>query len=99
MSGMFLFPVQLMIKCGISLVGITKNNMKVLSQTRRFETKTTVEDNKILYIVTTKGELFPDNKQSKAVTFDFKRLDGKRLTEKENKIGDQIFNDIIKDKP
>ena len=73
--------------------------MKVLSQTRRFETKTTVEDNKILYIVTTKGELFPDNKQSKAVTFDFKRLDGKRLTEKENKIGDQIFNDIIKDKP
>ena len=79
------------------MVGITKNNMKVLSQTRRFETKTTVEDNKILYIVTTKGELFPDNKQSKAVTFDFKRLDGKRLTEKENKIGDQIFNDIIKD--
>ena len=73
--------------------------MKVLSQTRSFETKTTVEDNKILYIVTTKGELFPDNKQSKAVTFDFKRLDGKRLTEKENKIGDQIFNDIIKDKP
>jgi hypothetical protein len=72
--------------------------MKVLSQTRRFETKTTVEDNKILYIVTTKGELFPDNKQSKAVTFDFKRLDGKKLTEKENKIGDQIFNDIIKDK-
>jgi len=72
--------------------------MKVLSQTRSFETKTTVEDNKILYIVTTKGELFPDNKQSKAVTFDFKRLDGKKLTEKENKIGDQIFNDIIKDK-
>lgn len=71
--------------------------MKVLSQTRRFETKTTVEDNKILYTVTTRGELLPDNKQSKAVTFDFKRLDGKRLTEKENKIGDQIFNDIIKD--
>ena len=72
--------------------------MKVLSQTRSLETKTTVEDNKILYTVTTRGELFPDNKQSKAVTFDFKRLDGKRLTEKENKIGDQIFNDIIKDK-
>ncbi len=72
-------------------------NMKVLSQTRSFETKTTVEDNKILYTVTTRGELLPDNKQSKAVTFDFKRLDGKRLTEKENKIGDQIFNDIIKD--
>jgi hypothetical protein len=71
--------------------------MKVLSQTRRFETKTTVEDNKILYTVTTRGELLPDNKQSKAVTFDFKRLDGKKLTEKENKIGDQIFNDIIKD--
>ena len=73
--------------------------MKMLSQTRRFEVKTTFEDNKILYIVTTRGELFPDNKQSKAITFDFKRLDGKRLTEKENKIGDQIFNDIIKDKP
>jgi hypothetical protein len=71
--------------------------MKVLSQTRRFETKTTVEDNKILYIVTTKGELFPDNKQSKAVTFDFKRLDGKRLTEKEEKIGDEIFESIIRD--
>ena len=72
--------------------------MKILSQTRRFETKTTVEDNKILYTVTTRGELLPDNKQSKAVTFDFKRVDGKKLTEKENKIGDQIFNDIIKDK-
>jgi len=72
--------------------------MKVLSQTRRFEVQTIVEDNKIQYTVTTRGELFPDNKQSKAVTFDFKRLDGKKLTEKENKIGDQIFNDIIKDK-
>ena len=70
--------------------------MKILSQTRRFETKTTVEDNKILYIVITKGELLPDNKQSKAVTFDFKRLDGKRLTNKEEKIGDEIFNNIIK---
>jgi len=73
--------------------------MKILSQTRRFETKTTVEDNKILYIVTTRGELLPDNKQSKAITFDFQRLDGKKLTEKENKIGDEIFNNIIKDKP
>ena len=71
--------------------------MKILSQTRRFETKTTVEDNKILYIVTTRGELLPDNKQSKAVTFDFKRLDGKRLTNKEEKIGDEIFESIIKD--
>ena len=70
--------------------------MKILSQTRRFETKTTVEDNKILYIVSTRGELLPDNKQSKAVTFDFKRLDGKRLTNKEEKIGDEIFNNIIK---
>ena len=73
--------------------------MKILSQTRRFETKTTVEDNKILYIVTTRGELLPDNTQSKAVTFDFQRLDKKKLTDKENKIGDEIFNNIIKDKP
>ena len=71
--------------------------MKMLSQTRRFETKTTVEDNKILYIVTTRGELLPDNTQSKAVTFDFQRLDKKKLTDKENKIGDEIFNNIIKD--
>ena len=70
--------------------------MKILSQTRRFETKTTVEDNKILYTVTTRGELLPDNRQSKAVTFDFKRLDGKKLTEKEEKIGDEIFESIIK---
>ena len=73
--------------------------MKILSQTRRFETKTTVEDNKILYIVSTRGELLPDNTQSKAITFDFQRLDGKKLTDKENKIGDEIFNNIIKDKP
>jgi repressor of nif and glnA expression len=71
--------------------------MKILSQTRRFETKTTVEDNKILYTVTTRGELLSDNRQSKAVTFDFKRLDGKKLTEKEEKIGDEIFELIIKD--
>lgn len=71
--------------------------MKILSQTRRFETKTTVEDNKTLYTVTTRGELLPDNKQSKAITFDFQRLDGKRLTNKEEKIGDEIFNNIIKD--
>jgi hypothetical protein len=71
--------------------------MKILSQTRRFEVKTTVEDNKILYTVTTRGELLPDNRQSKAVTFDFKRLDGKKLTEKEEKIGDEIFELIIKD--
>jgi len=72
--------------------------MKILSQTRRFETKTTVEDNKILYTVTTRGELLPDNRQSKAVTFDFKRLDKKKLTKKEEKFGDDVFNSIIKDK-
>ena len=71
--------------------------MKILSQTKRFETKTTLEDKKILYIVTTRGELSPDNKPSKAVTFDFKRLDGKKLTNKEEKFGDEIFNNIIKD--
>ena len=73
--------------------------MKMLSQTRRFETKTTFEDNKTLYIVTTRGELLPDNTQSKAVTFDFKRLDGKKLTSKEEKFSDDVFNHIIKDKP
>ncbi len=70
----------------------------MLLQSKRFETTTILENNKTIYVVITRGELLPDNKQSKAVTFDFKRLDGKRLTEKENKIGDQIFNDIIKDK-
>lgn len=71
--------------------------MKILSQTKRFETKTTLEDKKILYIVTTRGELLPDNKPSKAIAFDFQRLDGKKLTNKEEKIGDEIFNNIIKD--
>lgn len=71
--------------------------MKILSHTKRFETKTTLEDKKILYIVTTRGELLPDNKPSKAITFDFQRLDGKKLTNKEEKFGDEIFNDIIKD--
>ena len=73
--------------------------MKMISQTRSFETKTTFEDNKVLYIVTTRGELFPDNTQSKAITFDFKRLDGKKLTNKEEKFSDDVFNHIIKDKP
>ena len=72
--------------------------MKMISQTRRFETKTTFEYNKILYVVTTRGELFPDNTQSKAITFDFKRLDGKKLTNKEEKFSDDVFNHIIKDK-
>ena len=73
--------------------------MKIISQTRRFETKTTLEDNKILYVVTTRGELLPDNTQSKAITFDFQRLDKKKLTKEEEKFGDDVFNHIIKDKP
>ena len=72
--------------------------MKILSQVKRFETKTTLDDNKILYTVTTRGELLPDNKQSKAVTFDFKRLDEKKLTKKEDQFSDLIFESIIKDK-
>ena len=72
--------------------------MKMLSQTRRFEVKTIVEDNKIQYTVTTRGELLPDNKQSKAITFDFQRLDKKKLTKKEEKFSDDVFNHIIKDK-
>ena len=71
--------------------------MTILFQTRFFETKTIVVDNNIHYLATAKGELLPGNKQSKAITFDFKRLDGKKLTEKENKIGDSIFDSIIKD--
>jgi hypothetical protein len=72
--------------------------MKIISQTRRFEVQSTFEDNKTLYVVTTRGELFPDNTQSKAITFDFKRLDGKKLTNKEEKFSDDVFNHIIKDK-
>jgi hypothetical protein len=56
-----------------------------------------LNDNK--YLITTKGELFPNNQKSKAITFDFKRLDGVKLTNKEEKIGDNIFDEIIKDKP
>ena len=70
----------------------------MISQTRRFEVQSIFEDNKTLYIVTTRGELFPDNTQSKAITFDFKRLDGKKLTNKEEKFSDDVFNHIIKDK-
>jgi len=72
--------------------------MKMISQTRRFEVQSIFEDNKILYVVTTRGELFPDNTQSKAITFDFKRLDEKKLTKKEEKFSDDVFNHIIKDK-
>ena len=72
--------------------------MKMISQTRRFEVNSVFEDNKTLYTVTTRGELLPDNKQSKAITFDFKRFDGKKLTKKEEKFSDDVFNSIIKDK-
>jgi hypothetical protein len=54
-----------------------------------------LNDNK--YLITTKGELLPNNQKSKAITFDFKRLDGVKLTNKEEKIGDEIFESIIKD--
>jgi hypothetical protein len=72
--------------------------MKILLQSKRFETTTTLEDKKTIYVVTTRGELLPDNKPSKAITFDFQRLDKKKLTNKEEKFGDEIFNNIIKDK-
>ena len=72
--------------------------MKMLLQSKRFETTTILENNKTIYVVTTRGELLPDNKPSKAITFDFKRLDKKKLTNKEEKFGDEIFNNIIKDK-
>ena len=93
---MFLFPVQLTMKCAESLAGVI--NMKILLQSKRFETTTTLEDKKSIYVVSTRGELLPDNKPSKAITFDFKRLDKKKLTNKEEKFGDEIFNNIIKDK-
>ena len=72
--------------------------MKIISQTRRFEVQSIFEDHKTLYNLTTRGELLPDNTQSKAITFDFKRLDGKKLTSKEEKFSDDVFNHIIKDK-
>ena len=70
----------------------------MLLQSKRFETTTILEDNKTIYVVTTRGELLPDNTQSKAITFDFQRLDKKKLTKKEEKFSDEIFNSIIKDK-
>ena len=73
--------------------------MKILSKKTTFETKTIIEENKIEYLITTRGELLPDNKKSKAITFDFKRVDGAKLTNKEEKVGDKIFDEIIKDKP
>jgi len=71
--------------------------MKILHKNTTFETNTIILLNDIKYLITTRGELFPDNKKSKAITFDFKRLDGAKLTNKEEKISDKIFNEIIKD--
>jgi hypothetical protein len=71
--------------------------VKILSKKTTFETKTIIEENKIEYLITTRGELLPDNKKSKAITFDFKRVDGAKLTNKEEKIGDKLFDEIIKD--
>jgi len=73
--------------------------VKILHKNTTFETNTLILLNDIKYLITTRGELFPDNKKSKAITFDFKRLDGKKLTNKEEKFSDDVFNHIIKDKP
>ena len=72
--------------------------MKILSQAKSFETKTTLQFNDVLYIVTTRGALLADNKPSNAITFDFKRLDEKKLTKKEEQFSDLIFESILKDK-
>lgn len=72
--------------------------MKILSKNSTFKTISIIEVNKIKYQITIKGQLCPEtNKKSKAITFDFSRVDNKKLTEKENKIGDSIFDEIIKD--
>lgn len=72
--------------------------MKVLFKVSVFTTETIVEINKIKYRITTKGGICPEtNKKSRAVTFDFVRVDKNKLTEKEEKIGDSIFESIIKD--
>lgn len=72
--------------------------MKILSKKSTFQTVTLVEINKIKYRVTTKGGLCPEtNKKSRAITFDFVRVDKTKLTQKEEKIGDEIFESIIKD--
>jgi hypothetical protein len=73
--------------------------MKILYKNTTFETNTIILLNDNKYLITARGELFPNNKKSKAITFDFKRLDGVKLTNKEEKIGDDIFESIIKDKP
>ena len=72
-------------------------NMKILYKNTIFQTNTIILLNDNKYLITTKGELLPNNQKSKAITFDFKRLDGTKLTNKEEKIGDKIFDEIIKD--
>jgi hypothetical protein len=71
--------------------------MKILYKNTIFQTNTIILLNDNKYLITTKGELLPNNQKSKAITFDFKRLDGTKLTNKEEKIGDKIFDEIIKD--
>jgi hypothetical protein len=72
--------------------------MKILCKTSVFQTNTIVEENGTNYLVLIKGTLCPKTgKKSKAITFDFKRADNNKLTEEENKIGDSIFESIIKD--
>jgi hypothetical protein len=71
--------------------------MKILQKNTTFETNTIILLNDIKYLITTRGELFPDNKKSRAITFNFKRLDGAKLTNKEEKISDKLFDEIIKD--
>ena len=71
--------------------------MKILYKNTTFETNTIILLNDNKYLITTKGELLPDNKKSRAITFDFKRLDGAKLTNKEEKISDKLFDEIIKD--
>ena len=73
--------------------------VKILYKNTIFQTNTIILLNDNKYLITTKGELLPNNRKSKAITFDFKRLDGVKLTNKEEKIGDKIFDEIIKDKP
>ena len=71
--------------------------MQILYKNTIFQTNTIILLNDNKYLITTKGELLPNNRKSKAITFDFKRLDGTKLTNKEEKIGDDIFESIIKD--
>jgi len=71
--------------------------MKILQKNTTFETNTIILLNDNKYLITTRGELFPYNKKSRAITFDFKRLDGAKLTNKEEKISDKLFDEIIKD--